>query len=201
MATRRAVLSVAIAGAASLAGCASSNPALYTLAAVPGVARGGGPRVVVLRQIGLPRYLDRSQVVRSSDNYRLDIDANNWWGEPLGAMIARVLEQELSERLPGTSVFSDTGAIAAEADATVEINIQRMDADAAGTVILAAQAAVVFTGGAQGAAYPGRAVHRPASVSGRAGRGCRHQRRIGATRRHRRRHAAPMTARGALPSP
>jgi hypothetical protein len=29
--------------------------------------------------------------------------------------------------------------IAAEADATVEINIQRMDADAAGTVILAAQ--------------------------------------------------------------
>jgi uncharacterized lipoprotein YmbA len=146
MTTRRAVLSGAIAGAASLAGCASSNPALYTLAAVPGVARGGGPRVVVLRQIGLPRYLDRSQIVRSSDNYRLDIDANNWWGEPLGAMIARVLEQELSDRLPGTSVFSDTGAIAAEADATVEVNIQRMDADAAGTVILAAQAAVVFTG-------------------------------------------------------
>ena len=85
---------------------------------------------MVLRQIGVPRYLDRSDIVRSSDNYRLDIDANNWWGEPFGAMIARVLEQELSERLPGTSVFSDTGAIAAEADATVEINIQRMDADA-----------------------------------------------------------------------
>ena len=145
MATRRAVLYAALVCAVVAAGCASVNPHLYTLAPVPGVARGGGPRVVVLRQIGVPRYLDRSQIVRSSDNYRLDIDANNWWGEPLGAMIARVLEQELSERLPGTSVFSDTGAIAAEADATVEIDIQRMDADAAGTVILAAQAAVVFT--------------------------------------------------------
>jgi uncharacterized lipoprotein YmbA len=146
MATRRAVLSGVIAFVVSVAGCASVNPTLYTLAPVPGAARGAGPRVVVLRQVGLPRYLDRSQIVRSSDNYRLDIDASNWWGEPLGAMIARVLEQELSDRLPGTSVFSDTGAIAAEADATVEVNIQRMDADAAGTVILAAQAAVVFTG-------------------------------------------------------
>jgi uncharacterized lipoprotein YmbA len=146
MATRRAVLSGVIASVVSVAGCASVNPTLYTLAPVPGAARGAGPRVVVLRQVGLPRYLDRSQIVRSSDNYRLDIDASNWWGEPLGAMIARVLEEELSERLPGTSVFSDTGAIAAEADATVEVNIQRMDADAAGTVILAAQAAVVFTG-------------------------------------------------------
>ncbi len=145
MATRRAWLSGAIALAVSAAGCASVNPTLYTIAPVPGVARGGGPRVVVLRQIGLPRYLDRSQIVRSSDNYRLNVEANSWWGEPLAAMIARVLEQELSDRLPGTSFFSDTGAIAADANATVEINIQRLDADAAGTVILAAQAAVVFT--------------------------------------------------------
>ena len=35
-------------------------------------------------QIGLARYLERSQIVRSSENYRLDVMSNDWWGEPLG---------------------------------------------------------------------------------------------------------------------
>jgi len=144
MTPRRGFLSSAVC-AAGLAGCTSANPRLYTIAPVAGAARGGGPRVVALRQIGLPRYLDRSQIVRSSENYRLDIEANDWWGEPLGAMIARILEEELSDRLPGTSIFSDTGAIAEDAEATIELNIQRLDADAAGMIVLAAQAAVVFT--------------------------------------------------------
>ena len=42
----------------------------------------------MLRQIGLARYLERSQIVRSSENYRLDVMANDWWGEPLGAMLS-----------------------------------------------------------------------------------------------------------------
>jgi uncharacterized lipoprotein YmbA len=99
----------------------------------------------VLREIGLARYLERSQIVRSSEGYQLEVEANNWWGEPLGAMIGRVLAEELAQRLPGTSVFGENGAIAGDADATVEVNIQRMDADRAGTVILAAQIAVAFS--------------------------------------------------------
>jgi hypothetical protein len=130
---------------AALASCASPNPVLYTLAPVPGTVQAGGPKVVVLREIGLARYLERSQIVRSSEGYQLEVEANNWWGEPLGAMIGRVLAEELAQRLPGTSVFGEGGAIAGEADATVEINIQRLDADRAGTVILAAQVAVTFS--------------------------------------------------------
>ena len=60
----------------------------------------GGPKVIVLQQIGLARYLERSQIVRSSENYRLDVMPNDWWGEPLGAMLSRVLIDELSQRLP-----------------------------------------------------------------------------------------------------
>jgi len=53
-----------------------------------------------------------------------------------------VLVQELTQRLPGASVFAENGAISAAADATVEINIQRLDEDTTGAVALVAQVAV-----------------------------------------------------------
>jgi uncharacterized lipoprotein YmbA len=90
-----------LTGLTGLAGCSSSNPELYTLNAVPGVALPGGPRWVVLREISLARYLERDQIVRSSEGNRLDVRANDWWGEPLGGMLSRVLVENLSQRLPG----------------------------------------------------------------------------------------------------
>jgi uncharacterized protein len=68
--------------------------------------------------------------------------SNEWWGEPLDAMMARVLVQELNQRLPGSTVFADSGAISTPTDATVEINLQRFDLDREGDVLLAAQIAV-----------------------------------------------------------
>ncbi len=134
--------------ALSVASCASPNPALYTLAPVPGAPVLGhqavGPKIVLIRQIGLARFLDRQQIVRSSENYRLDVQANDWWGEPLGSMLGRVLAEDLTQRLPGTTVYPESGAVSVTPDATVELNIQRLDADAAGHLVLAAQAAVTF---------------------------------------------------------
>jgi hypothetical protein len=128
--------------AALPAGCASPNPVLYVLAPLPGSVTPGGPRTIELREIGLARYLERSQIVRSSESYRLDVLSNEWWGEPLGAMIGRVLVQELTQRLPGSTVFSESGAITAQAAVTVAVNVQRFDADATGAVVLMAQAEV-----------------------------------------------------------
>lgn len=141
IAGRRLILAV---GAATLAGCASPNPRLYTLATVPGAPQPGGPRIVVLRTVGLARYLERPEIVVSSEQYRLNVAANDWWGEPLGAMLGRTLIAELQQRLPGTGVFGETGAIAVDPDARAEVNVQRLDADATGTVVLDAQIAVSF---------------------------------------------------------
>jgi uncharacterized lipoprotein YmbA len=124
------------------AACASPNPVLYTLAAVPGPAHPGAPRSIELRAIALARYLERSQIVQSSENYRLAVLSNEWWGEPLDAMLSRVLVQELTQRLSGSTVFAENGAITATPDATVELNIQRLDEDAAGTVVMIAQVAI-----------------------------------------------------------
>jgi uncharacterized lipoprotein YmbA len=138
MRRRRAMMLLAMLPAA----CSSPNPTLYTLAVLPGTPRPGAPRSIELRAIALARYLERSQIVRSSEDFRLDVLSNEWWGEPLDAMISRVLVQELSERLPGSTVFSENSAIATPADVTLGINVQRLDADRSGTVIMIGQIAI-----------------------------------------------------------
>jgi hypothetical protein len=134
---------------AALAACSSPDPVLYTVATVPGATRFGGPRVVLVQQIAVAHFLERSQIVRSSENYRLDVMSNDWWGEPMPAMLNRVLVEELGQRLPQSTVIADNGAVSARPDATVEVNIQRLDEDAAGKLVLQAQVAVRATGQAQ----------------------------------------------------
>ncbi len=128
--------------AALPAACTSPNPTLYTLALVPGAEHAGAPRVIELRAIAVAHYLERSQIVRSSEDLRLDVLGSDWWGEPLDAMLVRVLSQELTQRLPGSTVYGENGAITANAGSTVAINVQRLDADASGAVVLIAQVAV-----------------------------------------------------------
>ena len=137
---RRALLSAA---ALLLASCESRNPALYTLEVPPGPVRRGGPRVIELRTIGLARYLERLQIVRSSENFRLDVIPNDWWGEPLDAMLGRTLARALTQRLPGSTVYLENGAISAQPDVTVQLNVQRLDQDATQAVRLIAQFAIV----------------------------------------------------------
>jgi uncharacterized lipoprotein YmbA len=137
--TRRAAL---VLLAALPVACASPNPTLYVLAPVPGATRTGAPRTVALRAIAIAHYLERSQIVRSSEGYRIDVLSNDWWGEPLDTMISRILVQELNQRLPGNTVYADNGAISTPPDATVEINLQRLDLDGQGELLLSAQVAV-----------------------------------------------------------
>jgi uncharacterized protein len=128
--------------AAALSACSSPSPVLYTIAPVQGRVQSGGPKVIALQQISMARFLERSEIVRSSENYRLDVMSNDWWGEPLGAMLSRVLIEELSQRLPQSTVFSESGAVTASPDATIELNIQRLDEDGSGNLILQAQVSV-----------------------------------------------------------
>ena len=144
------MLLLSLAGAAAVAACTSPNPMLYTLGPVPGTAQPGGPRVVVLHQVAVARYLERPEIVRSSENYRLNVLSNDTWGEPVAQMIERVLTEDLTQRLPGTTIIAAGGAITGKEDATVEVNIQRMDRDATGALAFAALAAVEFTGSRSG---------------------------------------------------
>jgi hypothetical protein len=94
--------------------------------------------------VGIARYLQRSQIVRSSEDYRVQLSANDWWGEPLDAMLARVLVQDLSQRLPRTTIFTSAGAVTQSPDATIELEVQRLDLDTSGNLVLIAQTSVSF---------------------------------------------------------
>lgn len=135
---RFALLSLAALPAA----CSSPNPNLYALAAEPGPARTGAPKVIRLRAPSIPHYLERSQIVRSSEGFRMDVLSNDWWGEPVDSMLGRILADDLNQRLTGSIVYGDSGAISTPPDATVEVNLQRFDLDRDGMALLVAQIAV-----------------------------------------------------------
>ena len=128
----------------AFAACSSPQPALYTIAPAQGPTQTGTPPVIAVRAVGLARYLDRSQIVKSSEASRLDVLNNDWWGEPLGAMLTRVLAEELTQRLPQSTVIDEAGAVTASPDAVIEIDVRRLDEDAGGNLILLAQANINF---------------------------------------------------------
>jgi len=127
-----------------LGACRSPEPVLYTLLPVQGTVRRGAPRSVTVREVGLARYLDRLQIVRSAAEYRLEVSGNDWWGESLETMLTRVLVENLAQRLPQANVVASGGAISTPADATVEVNLQRLGLTDPATLVLTAQVAVTY---------------------------------------------------------
>ena len=130
---RRAVLLALLASA-----CTSAEPTYYTLAptppATPAALPPKAPRTVELRRPGLAGYLDRPEIVRAGGDYQLRVAGGERWGEPLGDLIGRVAAENLTTRLPGLSVFTQAGGITSEADAVIEIDVQRFDAETGGPV-------------------------------------------------------------------
>lgn len=144
MPSRRSVSLGLLALAALPAGCASPNPVLFTLDAVPGPVRPGAGRTIQIQDIAIAPYLDRKTIVRSSSDFRIAVEQNDWWGEPFAAMLARVMMAELEQRLPGATVLAESGTISATPTATVSINVARFDQDSGGAVVLVAQMEVTF---------------------------------------------------------
>lgn len=147
--TRRAFAGLlgALVLSVALGACSSPDPALYTIAPVNGAVNAGGPQIVVIERVVIAKYLERSQIVQSSEDYRVDLKSNDWWAESLGTMLRRVLRQELAQRLPRSSILSETGAVSATPDATIDIDFQRIDEDKSGSVVLQAQTSVSFKNG------------------------------------------------------
>ncbi len=137
------VLVLALAVLAGTSGCAGSpTPELYTLSALPGDRVATRPLSLELRRVGLAGYLDRPEIVRGTVQYHLRVTDNDHWGEPLDGMLERVVTEDLVTRLPNASVFAESGAISTRPDVVLEIDIQRLDADGEGTLVLLSQLAV-----------------------------------------------------------
>jgi uncharacterized lipoprotein YmbA len=123
--------------------CASSpEPQFYTLFPGRGNTWASGPLEVQIRRPGLPSYLDRPQIVRHEQPGQLEFSGAARWAAPLEDMVGGILAQDLAQRLPEASVYTESGAISSSPDAVVEIEIQRFELSAHGSIELIAQVAV-----------------------------------------------------------
>lgn len=136
-ATRRsgAVLALSVMMATGLTAC-GSDPDLYAIAPVPGVAQQGGPVTVEVRTPVVTASLDRDEIVRQDKDYKLAIAKGNAWSEPIGDMIGRVLARDLAQRLPGTTVFAQNDAVSTRPMGFVEVTITAFNADQKGNASL-----------------------------------------------------------------
>ncbi len=129
--TRR--LAVLALGLALVAGCQSSPPTrFYTLnsVAVPPADESRAKKAlpVVVGTIGLPKYLDRPQVVTRPGEYVVELAEFDRWAEPLDDMVPRVIADNLSILLASDQVFiAGRNRVPARA-LQVEIAFQRFDA-------------------------------------------------------------------------
>ena len=140
---RRLMLGAALFTAAAGAGCAASTPPrLFTLAAKPASSMGDVAIRVVVKPVEVAKYLDRSQIVRYSDAYELQVLDLERWGEGMRDMTTRVLIDNLSTRLPRAQVVSESSPVNLRPDVTLEVDISRFDTDSSGQVVLDARWAV-----------------------------------------------------------
>ena len=131
----------------ALGGCRSPDPQIFTLEPVVGTIMRTPPHVIEVRRPGLAGYLDRSSIVVKASAYQLDVNSGTRWAEPLGDMIGRVLAQDLSQRLTGSTVFAESGGISARADLRVELDVQRFDRAGDGVVRLQGELAIEDSSG------------------------------------------------------
>lgn len=163
---RRSLLGlVATVPVLSLAGCRGSDPAYYTLTPWPGTPRPAGPPTVELRTPSIAAYLDRDGIVRNDKDYRLKIADGAVWASPLPDMIGRNLALDIGERLPGSNVYTQTGAISTQALALVEIDISRFMEDASGRAEIQATLSVYRPGSGPSGSRAVHFIHDPSDGS------------------------------------
>ncbi len=107
-------------------GCGSSPPP--NLHTIPVPAAEPESRAVTLavevRRPGLPRFLDRPEMVTRTASGRLRLARDNQWAGPLDELFQRALAENLSARLPNALVFGSGGGLSVTPDVSVETDIR-----------------------------------------------------------------------------
>lgn len=125
-----------------LTACTSAEPTYYSLQPVPASSPTPRTLIIEIRHLGLPGYLDRSEIVLRDFSYKLSLRDQVRWAEPLADMMRRILGTDLALRLPGSTVIAEDGGIATKPTIRVEINVGRFEGDGAGDLHLTAQVKV-----------------------------------------------------------
>ena len=133
-----------IAAAASfvlLCAC-SSAPATRYYALSPTAqapARRAAPVAVVITDVRLPQYLDRSQIMTRGGEHRLQVSEYELWAGNLREDMTRVLAENLGRLLESERVISAPHNLRLNPDYRVEVEVQRFERESGGRVGLSAR--------------------------------------------------------------
>ena len=97
------------------------------------------PPTIVVREINLPHYLDRPQIVTRTGTHRLHFAEFAHWGGNLREDLTRALAENLARRLTGSAVLPAPTFSAARPDLTLDVELLRFEAADDGRVHLAAR--------------------------------------------------------------
>lgn len=96
-------------------------------------------RIIALAPIRIPQYVDRPQMVVSTDTNSYRLSETNRWAERLDDNIARVLAQDLTVLVPADLVLLNASSQAKQARYKVWVNLLEFHVDPAGQAELTAQ--------------------------------------------------------------
>ncbi|QSA97826.1 membrane integrity-associated transporter subunit PqiC [Methylococcus sp. EFPC2] len=105
---------------------------------VSAISAGVEAPVVGLRQVRIPAYLDRPQIVTALSNQEYKLAEDQRWAERLDDTVTRVLAENLSNLAPTERIVIHPWPAQQRVDAQVGVTIQEFHADAAGQVRLSA---------------------------------------------------------------
>lgn len=139
---RRRHALAALALAAALSACSTPEPDYYRLDVPAGPVSQAPAATVEVRRVSLAGYLDRPEVVVAAGGGRVEPLGSARWAGPLDGEVGRALAAALAQRLPRATVVAEGGAVRADGDLVVELDLRRFEPTAAGTAELEALVAV-----------------------------------------------------------
>lgn len=130
--------------AASLAGCLGSAPATRMYMLEPAAANRAAeglpkPITIVVRDVRLPQYLDRPEIVTRDEGHRLQLAEFDHWGGDLRQDMARILAENLGRDLGSDRIFAAPLPAAIKADYRLDLEILQFERESGGRVRLTAR--------------------------------------------------------------
>lgn len=127
-----------------LGGCLPQGPATRFYLLTPEVAAPAGeptvkPLTVLIREVRVPRYLDRREIVTRDEGNGLEVAETEHWGGDFRDDLARVLAVNLGRLLPGARVLVAPYPASGTPDRRIEVDIRAFERQPGGRVGLSAQ--------------------------------------------------------------
>jgi uncharacterized protein len=126
---------------AALASCASPPERLYTLEPKSGDLKPATSSlpIVEIRLIGIPVLYDRPQIVVSEGDYRVRVNEQERWAEPLKVALPHVFAGELNHRVANRRFVVAPGLVSEAPAGRLDIDISHLDISAADGVAIQAR--------------------------------------------------------------